>query len=390
MKLLQNLALLLVGLFVAAVCGELLVRHVAPQPVYRFPRHMFINDPKLGYRLSPHFVGVSKTGEYRTVIETNLLGLRESREYGTKAPHTMRILSIGDSFAMGVGVELTDTLAKVLERLASSTGQRFEVINAGVPGYNTRQEIDYLRLHGVQLDPDLVLLQFYVGNDITENHHDPHLMVVDGYLQRGPELAAGILPKGFRHWLDTTSHLYYLLWTFSRRAFDDSMRKREIDTLKSHLAIFEKRDDHDNDLMWRTTEHLLDELKSVAQSHSAGLLVLVIPDRIQVDTAAWASTVKRAGSSLSDYQIDKPNQRIVGYCKRLGIPVLDLLPILLEADSATYFKVDGHWTKRGNLIAAQAVDRALQSHELLARGRGRQPNVEGNAGVASLRANPGQ
>ena len=140
---------------VALLCGELLVRYVAPQKLYRFPKGMFENHPSLQYKLTPNFRGIVKTLEYKTSIRINALGLREDREYGRKPPGTYRILAIGDSFTMGVNVELEDTYVKVLERLleSGSDGQTYEVINAGVPGYNTRQELTYLREEGFKLEP---------------------------------------------------------------------------------------------------------------------------------------------------------------------------------------------------------------------------------------------
>ncbi len=60
----------------ALLIGELMVRYLAPQKMYRFPQGMFENHPTLQYRLTPHFEGVSKTIEYRTVVRVNALGLR--------------------------------------------------------------------------------------------------------------------------------------------------------------------------------------------------------------------------------------------------------------------------------------------------------------------------
>src|SRR6266516_3569691 len=135
----KNYILLGISIAVALICSELLVRYIAPQKLYRFPRGMFINNQSLQYSLSPNFSGTAKTWEYKTTIRTNSLGLREDKEYGQKQPDTYRILAIGDSFTMGVGVDLADTYEKVLERFlqSKSYGRTYEVINAGVPGYYT-------------------------------------------------------------------------------------------------------------------------------------------------------------------------------------------------------------------------------------------------------------
>jgi hypothetical protein len=49
--------------------------------------------------------------------------------------------------------------------LHEQTGDRWQVINAGVNGYNTEQEATFLRIEGMRYSPDYVLL-IYVSNDV--------------------------------------------------------------------------------------------------------------------------------------------------------------------------------------------------------------------------------
>jgi len=41
------------------------------------------------------------------------------------------------------------------------------VINAGIPGYTTYQELEFLKIHGLAMKPDIVVLGF-VFNDVYE------------------------------------------------------------------------------------------------------------------------------------------------------------------------------------------------------------------------------
>jgi hypothetical protein len=52
-----------------------------------------------------------------------------------------------------------------LNALARARARRCEVINAGVPGYTTWQELEFLRQYGLSMQPDLVVLGF-VYNDL--------------------------------------------------------------------------------------------------------------------------------------------------------------------------------------------------------------------------------
>ena len=182
-----SILLVVIGLIVALAIGELLVRTLAPQNLYRFPENMYVNDPVLQYRLRPNFRGAISNAEYSIDIRTNSIGLREDHEYGAKPAGIFRILALGDSFTMGVGVRLEDGFVKRAESILNSgyTRTDYEVINAGVPGYDTSQELAYLQTDGLSLEPDLVLLNYYVGNDIVDNLPRAHQIVINGYLRVG-------------------------------------------------------------------------------------------------------------------------------------------------------------------------------------------------------------
>ena len=71
--------------------------------------------------------------------------------------------------AMGWGVAFEDTYGQRLEALLTERYPEvpdFEVINAGVPGWNLENELAYLMAEGYKYDPDLVLLDLTIVNDI--------------------------------------------------------------------------------------------------------------------------------------------------------------------------------------------------------------------------------
>jgi len=75
----------------------------------------------------------------------------------------------------GLGVDQDKTFAVRLESLLRGRLHRpVRVINSGVGGYNTVQELSYFKQEGANLQPDLVLLT-YVPNDIEEKRrpYDP-------------------------------------------------------------------------------------------------------------------------------------------------------------------------------------------------------------------------
>ena len=94
------------------------------------------------------------------VLRTNRDGQREDRGYGVVKPAgCVRIIGIGDSGMFGWDVEQGDTYLAVLEEnLAKRRTARYEVINFGVPGYDTFQEVETLKTKALAWQPDIVII----------------------------------------------------------------------------------------------------------------------------------------------------------------------------------------------------------------------------------------
>jgi lysophospholipase L1-like esterase len=112
-----------------------------------------IPDPVLFWRMRPHF---SINGE-RVV---NSLGIR-GPEIPSPDPLEFRILSLGESTTFARRLPYEKCYSSLLEReLPSLDGRRVRVINAGVPGYSLFQGVTYLRIHGLEFQPDAVISYF--------------------------------------------------------------------------------------------------------------------------------------------------------------------------------------------------------------------------------------
>ena len=121
-------------------------------------------DDQLIFRHKP-----SWETRYGDVLVTyNERGLRD-RPILPKGKDEFRVLALGDSVTFGSGVDQDKTFAARLEPLLQGALRRpVRVINSGVGGYNTVQEVTYFKQDGIALQPDLVLLT-YVQNDIEVN-----------------------------------------------------------------------------------------------------------------------------------------------------------------------------------------------------------------------------
>ena len=89
------------------------------------------------------------------------------------APVTQRprILVLGDSYVEGAGVSRHERFCSRLQQALQQSYPEAQVIAAGVSGWNTRQEAQFLERYGTALAPDVVLVA-YVLNDAegTDQH----------------------------------------------------------------------------------------------------------------------------------------------------------------------------------------------------------------------------
>ncbi len=92
----------------------------------------------------------------------NSQGFRGPETDKEKAEGVFRILTLGDSVTFGMGVYDTERIyPALLEQTLNRKGDdryRYEVLNPSAPGYNTVQQLNYLKHLGLQYQPDLVLV----------------------------------------------------------------------------------------------------------------------------------------------------------------------------------------------------------------------------------------
>jgi lysophospholipase L1-like esterase len=108
---------------------------------------------------------VSRKGKW---VTTNEEGLRETGANPNDAD-LIRIVLLGGSTTFGTGVTDTDSWPYQLQ---SILGDRFSVLNYGVPGYSTVENIIQMALQVPEVKPHFVV--FYVGWNDIRNYHDPN------------------------------------------------------------------------------------------------------------------------------------------------------------------------------------------------------------------------
>jgi len=101
-----------------------------------------------------------------TTFRTNRFGARGPDFAVPAEPGVLRIAAVGDSFTFGQGVEEDEAFGQVMARALQARGIPAEVLNFGVPGHSTPQEVALVRHKVLATQPDVVLLHVFV-NDLT-------------------------------------------------------------------------------------------------------------------------------------------------------------------------------------------------------------------------------
>jgi hypothetical protein len=254
---------------------------------------------------SKHFAGAEgwQRAEGEAFITINRDGLRDREHSRTKPPNTFRIAILGDSNAEALQVPLESTFWSVLERQLKSCrafGNRdVEIINFGVSGYGTAQELLTFRHRVTTYSPDVTVLAFYAGNDVRNNSKElepfklrPFFNIQDGNL---------VLDNSFlsnREYLSLKSN-------FDRRKFLFDLRTFQL--MRKLKSVFEQweggqaataRDTNiepglDDSVFlaptasawkeaWQITERLIVATRDEVAAGGGRFLVLSIPIGIQV------------------------------------------------------------------------------------------------------------
>ncbi len=410
-----RVAVVAASVIFALLIFELFLRLVGyTYPVFYQP------DEVRGYSLWP-----GAEGRYRREgaahVQINSDGLRDREHAKSKPANTLRIAVVGDSYAEAFQVEREKAFWSVLEaRLRdcpANAGREVEVINFGVSGYGTAQELLTLREKVWGYSPDVVLLTVTTNNDVLDNSRalkatdeipyfrlDGERLALDDSFRRTASfrLRNSALNRLGR-WL--REHLRFVqavhegqgaiksrldAWRERRRLAGERKKsganvtselKTAVAALTSAAAapagggpadelgtanvIYREPPDDAWRNAWLVTEKLLAEMNAEVKAHGARFYVVTLSNGIQVypDSAARAAFAQRVGAADLFYA----ERRFANIGEREGFPVYNLAPDLQAyADGTKIFlhgfgaqRGNGHWNEDGHRVAGEMLTRRL-------------------------------
>jgi lysophospholipase L1-like esterase len=336
-------------------------------------------DELLGWRNKPGAAGVFSTPEFSTSVTINSKGLRDKEREYKKPAGIKRVIVLGDSFTWGWGVEEKDKFTEILNNKLPSN---YEVINMGVSGYGTDQELLTLEREGLKYNPDLVIVAFHPQTDLEDNisairySYPKPLFVLsanntlsltnvpvpkkEDWLKSwdtGEEIIKndGFLAK-LKNFMSEHSHTYLffsrvvasnpiLLKLFQKIGLIEELPTGTLGYISGYTLK-----QHD----WDLTKALFREIDTVAKNNGARTLIFIV---------RYKYTDIRLNEAL-----DKITAELVDFGKQNDLMVLDYLPTFIKYTGVReqlYFKHDGHWNADGHRTAAEAIYEKLKEEGLI-------------------------
>lgn len=285
-----------------------------------------------------------------------------------KRPGSYRILCLGDSFGQVGG---RGNFHYLIWDMAKRERRPVEIVNLSLGGYQVDMERDVLLQFGERYHPDLVLHNFYAGNDyeldaksifyinnlpFTERdnssywrpHHFylPMLMTnLNAINQEKHRMAAEALihktAPGF------FSENTYLALVFNALCVCDSSRP-----LRGNGPRIRQ---------------ILEETRQETLRLGARYALVLHPAEFQVNGVLREAVQRRFPFNPARCDLKAPQRFIREYADSAGIPLMDLLEETGadQLQPSSYLLRDAHYNEEGNQKAARAIWRFLNSKGLI-------------------------
>jgi lysophospholipase L1-like esterase len=360
----------------------------------------FQGDTQRGWALRPNAEGwlIGETKNYRRI---NSDGLHDREHALAKPPHTLRIAVLGDSCTEGAEQPIAKVFVSVLgQQLAhcSALGSKqVEVINFGVSGYGTAQELLTLRSQVWKYNPDIVLLAFYAGNDVFNNHRDlnpssgadqcPYFvfrndrLVLDDSFRHAPDLRKSAMWwQALRAQIVNHSRVVQLIYS-ALNAYRQRAAGKHLSAKASEVQL----PDMDDQIYWptkpkvkeawRVTEALLSTMNREVRTHGAEFWIVSLWTSQQVSPNP--GTRQQFCHKLGLANLSYPDLRIQALATKEQIPLILLAPAVAAYTEEHNVFVNGgvllppgtgHFNELGHRLAGNLIASELCSRSPLFAG----------------------
>jgi hypothetical protein len=350
-RLLRKILLSLFAVLWTVLASEAYLRCFSPVAI--LPRFIEAGDHGIRRNIAGERYQHS-SAEYRVDFSINEQGIRDPRVFKVKKPKdVLRVLILGDSFAMGYGVSYEDSVPAHLESLLSGyLDGPVEVINLGVSGFGTAESLIALEADGWAFEPDIVM-SYWHGSDLQDNVRSQlYELSAAGLVRKNrtylPAVALRTWLFSFPayRWVAEHSHLYGWL-----RGEGGRISREMLFLYNSMRANGTAETEVDPDVISskvRLSLTLLHRMQSACVTRGVPFFVADIPSNIA--PGVYRSTFPREAMTELGFSFD----------------IIDPMPSFIKARSSAdepliYWQHSaGHWTPLGSSLMADSVFERIQ------------------------------
>lgn len=329
------------AIIAAALAGALLIVELALRAAGYSAPQLYQPDPELGWSMRANKHGWRSYGGERGYAIISAAGFRDRDHTLDKPDPVYRIAVLGDEYSEAAPVALRDTwwwqLEAKLQYCGFQPGKLVEVLNFGVAGYSTAQELVLLESGVMRYAPDLVLVQF-APDDVVDNSSalavnklrpfyflDAHgVLRIDDSFTEAADFQRGMQTR-YRLAAELADHVhaFQLVRQLAHQTF---VAPAHAGPAAAHGPQY--------DQAWRITESLIGRMNEYAHRNGAELRLVVVP------------AAREAGGPPSS-----TDQRLAALGDKLHLPVTSLTADL----SSAQYRPSGAWTVEGHRAAAAAL-----------------------------------
>ncbi|MCA9050278.1 MAG: hypothetical protein KDA89_16195, partial [Planctomycetaceae bacterium] len=357
---------------------------VATRLFARVPRDVSMRDPLIGRRFEPGLNEFVYNAEIDApvLLRTNRWGFRGEDVSEEKPAGVRRVAVLGDSYTAAMALEEDQTFCGRLEQLlnkSSSDGAAWQVLNFGIFGSGTGQELALYRHLVRDLQPDIVIVAFGNATDLRDNSAElstnPIIQFAIGDSGRPERIPQSAERIRLSNLLNNTSRFY--TWQKMKSKSLKLLWQQKADVERGRTLIYSPDEPPAYARAWELTTALFQTFRDECRDNGSQFMVAAIPSAYQVYADHFAELQAEVSG---DQNLDPlhPDRRLETACRSLGIPFLSLAPTFrshapsgsCQTESEQLFiHGKGHLNERGSRLAAQEMSAWLTETQVAAVSR---------------------
>lgn len=294
-------------------------------------------------------------------FKLNSQGFKDVEYSQNKAKNTYRIIGLGDSFAFGVVPYKSNYLTLIEKKLNQDKNQKIELINMGITGIGPKDYLALLVNEGLALNPDMILLSFYIGNDFLDNSISEKNRRV---LKENDSYVISFLQSLIEIYGKYQGNIYHqnMEYEDDTPTFSDDVYLQMLKE-KSYIFIEQPAEPEHFERLFNDALADLVKIKEICDYKNIKLVVVLIPDELQVNSKLVAKVAEDFDVSPDIFDFTLPNKLLSQAFEKYNINYIDVLDEFQVATTKKrlYKPNNTHWNISGNQLAAEVIENYLQA-----------------------------